>query len=96
MSNLGNLTGWDKVELQWVTSSAIHLLIKYHDDMEKVADRFCSGDIDQAFEDIFEKGLQEMLDMCDLDDKLVETETQLQQPKNGLVTSFNKGFFGGE
>ena len=88
MSNLGQLTGWDKTELQWSTSAAIHLLIKHHDEMERVAERFCGNDMAQAFEDIFEKGLQDLLDMCDMDDRLTETETQMQNPTNGIVTSY--------
>ena len=90
MSNLGQLTGWDKTELQWSTSAAIHLLIKHHDEMEKVAERFCCNDMAQAFEDIFEKGLQEFLDMCDMDDRLTETEAQMQNPANGIVTSYRE------
>ena len=86
--SISSLTGWDKVELQWSTSAAIHLLIEHHDEMERVAERFCCSDMAQAFEDIFEKGLQAMLDMCDMDDRLTEEEMRMENipcPKGGSI-----------
>ena len=67
---------------------ALYKTIEHHRDIEKIAERFCNGDTAEAFSDIIEKGLQEYLDMCDLDDRLIETEAQMQNPMNGIVTSY--------
>ena len=91
MSGIGSLTGWDRSHLIWASSMGIEMLIKHHTEIERVAERFCTNDINVALYDIFEKGLQEMLDMCDMDDKLSETEAQMQNPMNGIVTSFRGG-----
>ena len=86
--SVSSLTGWDRTHLQWSTSVAIDMLIKHEKEIERVAERFCNDDMGTAMADIFEKGLQEFLDMCDLDDRLTETETQMQNPANGIVTSY--------
>lgn len=83
-------------DLRDAAAFGVEMLIRHFDDINKVSERFCGYNTAVALEDIFEKGLKEFLDMCDMDDKLAETEAQMQQPRNGLVTAFNKGFFGGE
>lgn len=77
MSGIGSLTGYDSTHLQWASSIAIKFFIQRYDDIEKVAERFCCNDMGTAMEDIMVKGLQEFLDMCDMDDKFAEEEARM-------------------
>lgn len=91
MSGIGGLDTWDKMQLRDSIDVALYKTIEHHRDIERIAERFCNGDTAEAFSDIIEKGLQEYLDMCDLDDRLMETEAQMQNPMNGIVTSYRGG-----
>lgn len=91
MSGIGRLDTWDKMQLRDSIDVALYKTIEHHRDIERIAERFCNGDTAEAFSDIIEKGLQEYLDMCDLDDRLTETEAQMQNPMNGIVTSYKGG-----
>ena len=74
MSSLGSIVGSDKWTLSDNMSVAVTFLIEKDEDISRIADHFCNGDRVQAFSDLMEKGLKEMLDMCDMDDKLTATE----------------------
>ena len=78
MSSLGGIIGSDKWTLSDNMSVAVTFLIEKDEDISRIADHFCNGDRVQAFSDLMEKGLKEMLDMCDMDDHLVETERVMQ------------------
>lgn len=83
MSGIGSLTGWDRSHLIWASSMGIEMLIKYHTEIERVAERFSANDMNAAMYDIFEKGLQEYLDMCDMDDKMSEEESRMPNIPTG-------------
>ena len=91
MSGIGGLDTWDKMILRDNIDVALYKTIEHHRDIEKIAERFCNGDTAEAFSDIIEKGLEHFLEMCDLDDRLTETEAQMQNPMNGIVTSYRGG-----
>ena len=91
MSGIGGLDTWDKMILRDNIDVALYKTIEHHRDIEKIAERFCNGDTAEAFSDIIEKGLEHFLEMCDLDDRLTETEAQIQNPMNGIVTSYRGG-----
>ena len=74
MSSLGAVTGRDKWDLSDGMSIAVTFLIEKDEDISRIAEYFCNGDRVQAFSDLMEKGLKEMLDMCDMDDKMSETD----------------------
>ena len=74
MSSLGAITGRDKWDLSDGMSIAVTFLIEKDEDISRIAEHFCNGDRVQAFSDIMKKGLQEYLDMCDMDDRLADTE----------------------
>ena len=74
MSSLGAVIGRDKWELSDNMSVAVTFLIEKDEDISRIADYFCNGDRVQAFSDLLEKGLKEMLDMCDMDDHFAEQE----------------------
>ena len=75
MNGIKRLNNWDKTHLEWASCMGIDMLVKHYDDIERVAERFCNDDMDTAMFDIFEKGLQAMLDMCDMDDRLAKQDT---------------------
>ena len=66
----------DKWTLSDNMSIAVTFLIEKDEDISRIADHFCNGDRVQAFSDLMEKGLKEMLDMCDMDDKLAAAEEE--------------------
>lgn len=70
MSGIGGLDTWDKMILRDNIDVALYKTIEHHRDIEKIAERFCNGDTAEAFSDIIEKGLAELLALCDLDDKM--------------------------
>ena len=72
MSSIGGITGSDKWSLSDNMSIAVTFLIENDEDISRIAERFDNGDRVQAFSDIMKKGLQEYLDMCDMDDRLAE------------------------
>lgn len=77
MSSLGGIIGSDKWTLSDNMSVAVTFLIENDEDISRIADHFDNGDRVQAFSDIMKKGLQEYLDMCDMDDKLAEQDEAL-------------------
>lgn len=74
MSSLGCIIGRDKWDLSDNMSIAVTFLIENDEYISRIAERFCNGDRVQAFSDLMEKGLQAMLDMCDMDDHITEQE----------------------
>ena len=89
MSALFDLTGNEKRHLTWSVTDAINFLIENDERIKNVADHFSNGDYASAFRDIMEKGLNEMETMCDMDDRLNETETQMQNRANRIVTTLS-------
>ena len=90
MSSLGGIIGSDKWTLSDNMSVAVTFLIENDEEISRVAEYFNNGDRVQTFSDIMKKGLQEYLDMCDMDDTLSQTEAQMQNPTNGIVTSYKE------
>ena len=76
MSSLGGIIGRDKWDLSDNMSIAATFLIEKDEGISRIAERFCNGDRVLAFSDIMEKGLQAMLDMCDMDDHFTKEEQQ--------------------
>ena len=74
MSSLGCIVGRDKWDLSDDMSIAVTFLIEKDEYISRIADHFCNGDRVQAFSDLMEKGLQAMLDMCDMDDHFAEED----------------------
>lgn len=74
MSSIGAITGRDKYELSGVASDAVQFAIEHEEELSRIALCFCSGSFSGAFHDIMHKGLQDLLDMCDMDDHFAEEE----------------------
>lgn len=77
MSSLGCIIGRDKWDLSDCMSVAVTFLIEHDEELSRIAERFdCSNRV-EAFSDIMKKGLQEYLDMCDMDDRLSQQDEAL-------------------
>ena len=74
MSSLGGIVGSDKWSLSDNMSIAVTFLIEKDYEISRIAEHLCNGDRVQAFNDILEKGLKELSDMCDMDDHFAEEE----------------------
>lgn len=66
----GSLTEYQASQMGFCLGSVVHFICENHDDLERVADTFACGDLDEAFKMILGEGLQHYLDLCDLDDEV--------------------------
>lgn len=74
MNGIEKLTGWATVDLKEAAYVGVGVMIEHYDEIDRIAERFCLGSRPHALADIFEKGLQAMLDMCDMDDHVCQIE----------------------
>lgn len=74
MSSLGGITGRDRYELSGIVADTVQFVIENEQELSRIAQYFCSGSLSGAFHDIMHKGLQEMTDLCDMDDHFAEEE----------------------
>lgn len=62
------LTGEDRKILSEVAADSMIQFIGHSPDIKKIADRLCYGDLSQAWGDIIEKGILELLKICEMDE----------------------------
>ena len=62
------LTGEDRNILTNVAGDSVHLFIGHSIDIKRIADRLCYGDLSQAWGDIIEKGILELIKICEMDE----------------------------
>ena len=93
MNNFGKLTGNDINQLSYVVSDAVIHAMRNRESLERIADRFHHGDFADAFKECLLRGIDEMMMMCDMDDKMEEESKQAEDPA-GLLQAFNKGLGG--
>ena len=86
MSSLGGITGRDKYELSGIAADAVQFAIEHEQELSRIAQYFCSNSLSGAFHDIMHKGLQEMTDLCDMDDHFAEEEMKnIPATKGGSI-----------
>ena len=68
--SIEHLNRWDCILISDVASDSMRMFIGHYPDIERIADRFCDGHIFQAWSDIIEKGILELTQLCDMDDKV--------------------------
>lgn len=68
MSNIGKLTGFDKLDLSDAAGSAVRFMIENYYSILNIASHLNNGDVGAAFRDILDKGLMELGTICDMDD----------------------------
>ena len=66
----GLLTEHQVRQMGFCLDDAVRFICENHDDLERVADTFACGDLDEAFKMILGDGLQRCLDLCDIDDEV--------------------------
>ena len=74
MSNIGKLTGYDKLDLSDAAGSAVRFMIENYYSILNIASRLNNGDVGAAFRDIMDKGLQELGMICEMDEQICKEE----------------------
>ena len=70
LSSIELLSRWDCILISDIASESMRIFIDRFADIERIADRFCNGKMIEAWDDILEKGIIDILMMCDMDDKI--------------------------
>lgn len=69
----------DKAALSQVAFSGVYLAIENADQLNRIARYTTNGDIVQAFEDVIEKGIRELIALCDMDDAMERENTEVKE-----------------
>ena len=72
MNTYGKLSSRDATMLEYIVGDAIRLTIRNHEELEAIAERFHHGDLSSAFKECLERGIQQMMTMCEMDEKVSE------------------------
>ena len=75
MSNIGKLTGFDKLDLSDAAGTAVRFMIENYYGILNIASRLNNGDVGAAFRDILDKGLQELGMICEMDEQICKEES---------------------
>lgn len=62
------ITGEDRKILSEVAADSMIQFIGHSPDIKRIADRLCYGDLSQAWGDIIEKGILELIKICEMDE----------------------------
>ena len=68
MSNTGKLIGWDVSDLTDTTSAAVEFMVSNHTRILNIAATLCGYNFRTAMDDILEKGLMELENICEMDE----------------------------
>lgn len=69
-STYGSLTEYQASQMGFCLGSVVHFICKNHDDLERVADTFACGDLDEALKLIMQQGLIHYTTLCDMDEEM--------------------------
>ena len=72
--SIGQLTGYDRNELAEVSHDSMMMFIGHYADIRRIADTLCAGSIYQAWGDVIEKGVLEMITICEMDEEMTKKE----------------------
>ena len=72
MSTFGKIASRDATMLEYIVGSAVKLTIRKHEELETIAERFHHGDLADAFEECLLRGIDQMMTMCEMDEKVSE------------------------
>lgn len=70
------ITGQDRRILSDVAYDSMMLFIGHSPDIKRIADRLCCGNMSQAWGDIIEKGILELIKICEMDEEVCKNETK--------------------
>ena len=63
-----HITGQDRNILSDAAGDSMRMFIGHSPDIKRIADTLCYGDLVKAWGDIIEKGILELLKICDMDE----------------------------
>ena len=67
-TNIGMINGSDRKVLSEVAGDSMMMFIGHINDIRRIADTLCYGDLSQAWGDIIEKGILELQKICEMDE----------------------------
>lgn len=67
-TNISMITGSDRKILSEVAADSMTQFIGHIGDIRRIADTLCYGDLSQAWGDIIEKGILELIKICEMDE----------------------------
>ena len=62
------ITGEDRKTLSEIAADSMIQFIGHSPDIKRIADRLCYGSMPQAWGDIIEKGILELIKICEMDE----------------------------
>lgn len=68
------LTSWDTNQIAETAHDSMKLFIGHYADIRRIADTLCGGSLSEAFGDIIEKGILELLTICNMDEDICKQE----------------------
>lgn len=72
MTTYGKLSSRDSTMLEYIVGDAVRLTIRNHEELEAIAERFHHGDLSDAFQECLTRGIDQMMTMCEMDEKVSE------------------------
>ena len=72
MTTYGKLSSRDEMMLEYIVGDAIRFTIRRHEELEAIAERFHHGDLADAFLECLRRGLDQMMTMVEMDEKVSE------------------------
>ena len=65
---ISQLTSWETNQIAETAHDSMKLFIGHYADIRRIADTLCGGSLSSAFGDIIEKGILELLTICNMDE----------------------------
>lgn len=72
MNTYGKLSSRDATMLEYIVGDAVRLTIRNREELEAIAERFHHGDLSDAFQECLTRGIDQMMTMCEMDEKVSE------------------------
>ena len=71
---ISQLTSWDTNQIAETAHDSMKLFIGHYADIRRIADTLCGGSLSEAFGDIIEKGILELIKICEMDEAVERGE----------------------
>ena len=72
MNTYGRLSPRDATMLEYIVGDAVRLTIRHREKLEAIAERFHHGDLSDAFQECLWRGIDQMMTMVEMDEKVSE------------------------
>ena len=71
---ISKLTAWECNQIAETAHDSMKLFIGHYADIRRIADTLCGGSLSSAFGDIIEKGILELIKICEMDEEVCRQE----------------------